>query len=99
MKTLFIVLVAINFIAFFILNPPSSAGQFQNLQMLGSIIPALMIACISSVILPVGIAIFRKHSNDLYTNSIIETLLSIVLMIISVTFTYFKVRYVFCCCQ
>jgi hypothetical protein len=53
MKTLFIVLVAINFIAFFIFNPPSSAGQFQNLQLIGSIIPALMISCVSSVFLPI----------------------------------------------
>jgi hypothetical protein len=94
MKTLFIVLVGINFIAFFILNPPSSAGQFENLQMIGSIIPALMIACINSVVLPVGIVIFRKYSEDRYTDSTIETLLSVVLMIISVTITYYQVRYV-----
>ena len=94
MKTLYIVLVVINFIAFFMISPPSSAGQFQNLQMIGSIIPALMISCINSAVLPVGIVIFRKYSKDRYTDSTIETLLSVGLMTISVTITYYQIRYV-----
>ena len=93
MKTLCIVLVVINFIAFFMIEPPSSTEQFQNLQMIGSIIAALMISCVSSVVLPIGIMIFRKYSKDRYSDSISETLLSVILMMISVAITYYQVRH------
>jgi uncharacterized membrane protein YidH (DUF202 family) len=94
MKTLYFYLVVINFTAFFIINPPSSAGQFENLQLIGSILPALIISCINSAVLPVGIVIFRKYREDRYTDPTIETFLSLALMIISVTITYYQVRYV-----